>query len=778
MNIDQVIDILKRDPAFNSNATLWKHLPAREAQYSPFPGNLDPRLTAAMQQHGIKQLYTHQADAISLALDKKNTVIVTPTASGKTLCYNIPVLSAVMQSREARALYLFPTKALSQDQVSELHSIVEILGPSIDFDIKSYTFDGDTPVNARKAIKSSGHIVVTNPDMLHTGILPHHTTWVKLFENLQYIVIDEIHHYRGVFGSHLGNVLRRLKRICRFYNSNPVFICCSATIANPVELTERLTGETMHLVDNNGAPQGEKYFILYNPPVVNRELGIRRSYIKETQRISARFIENMIQTIVFVRSRMNVEILLTYLREHMRKSKKSPSLVRGYRGGYLPLQRREIERGLRDASITGVVSTNALELGIDIGRLQVCVMAGYPGTIASTWQQAGRSGRRTGSSLAILVASSSPLDQYIVNHPEYLFSNSPESGIVDPDNLVVLLSHIKCAAFELPFTTDERFGANFKDEGGVDSTQDILEYLEEERIVHQAGDRWHWMAETYPGESVSLRSAAEENVVIIDTTHTVEKVIGEIDLFAAPMMVHDEAIYIHEGQQYHVDKLDWERRKAYVHQVAVDHYTDAQLKSDLKVIDITDELQTDTHAIGYGDIVVTNLVTMYKKIKFNTHENIGWAKINLPEMELHTTAFWYSFPEEIHTQLGIDKQQLGDGLKGVSNVLNHVVPLFVMGDRRDFSAMPMVRAPLWQRPTVFIWDQYPGGVGFSQKLFKIYAEIARAARQLVADCGCTNGCPGCVGPVLEVGDHGKSTAILLLDYMSGNPVSRVDHDLH
>jgi len=768
MTIDQVIDSLKRDSGFNSNTTYWKHIPAREAQFTEFPENLDQRIITALQKRGIKKLYTHQADAISSVISGKNTVIVTPTASGKTLCYNIPVLNAVLHSREARALYLFPTKALAQDQLTELHSIVELLGEHIDFDIKSYTFDGDTPQSARKAIKSSGHIVVTNPDMLHTGVMPHHTTWVKLFENLQYIVIDEIHHYRGVFGSHLANVVRRLKRICQFYNSKPVFICCSATIANPVELTEHVTGEPMCLVDNNGAPQGEKYFILYNPPVVNRELGIRRSYIKETQRIASRFINHSLQTIVFMRTRMSVEILLTYLKDFMRKNKKAASLIRGYRGGYLPLQRREIERGLRDGSITGVVSTNALELGIDIGQLQVCVMAGYPGTISSTWQQAGRSGRRTGVSLAILVASSSPLDQYIVNHPEYMFSKSPESGIVDPDNLVILLSHIKCAAFELPFDTDERFGRRFDGSGGLDSTQEVLEYLAEQSVLHQAAGKWHWMADTYPAEAVSLRSAAEENVVIIDKTRPDEKVIGEIDLFAAPLMVHDEAIYIHEGQQYHVDKLDWERRKAYVHEVNVDHYTDAQLKSDLKVIEVIEENPTETNTTGYGEVVVSCVATMFKKVKFNTHENIGWAKINLPELELHTMAFWYSFPEEIAQSLGVDNQQLGDGIKAVSNVLSRVVPLFVMGDMRDFASLPMVRAPLWQKPTVFIWDQYPGGVGFSKKLFHIYQDVARASIGLISDCGCESGCPSCVGPVLEVGEHGKSTALLLLDYMVKN----------
>jgi len=763
--MEQIIDRLQRDEQFMANVTAWKVLEPKKAVYGEFPHDLNQSLVSALQSHGIKKLYSHQESAIGHAIKGENVVIVTPTASGKTLCYNVPVLNAVLETREARALYLFPTKALSQDQLNELHNLIDLMGPKITFDIKSYTFDGDTPVSARKAIKSSGHIVVTNPDMLHKGILPHHTQWVKLFENLRYIVIDEIHHYRGVFGSHLANVVRRLKRICDFYGSKPVFICCSATIANPQELAQNLTGEQMALVDNNGAPSGKKHFVIYNPPVVNKELGIRRSYIKETQRIATNFIINSLQTIVFAKSRMNVEILLTYLKESMRRHKKSPAQLRGYRGGYLPLERRQIEKGLRDGSITGVVSTNALELGIDIGQLTAAIIAGYPGTISSTLQQTGRAGRRQDTSLAIVVSSSSPLDQYIANNPRYFFDKSPESGIVDPDNLMILLSHIKCAAFELAFTNKERFGASFDGNGGVDATQEILEYLEESRVIHQSDGKWHWMAETYPAESVSLRSAAEDNIVIVDTTQPNEKVIGEIDIFAAQLMVHDDAIYLHEGRQFHVDKLDWERKKAYVRQVKVDHYTDAHLKSEIKVLEVFEEQPCANGLVGHGEVVVTSLATMYKKLKFHTMENIGWGKIHLPELELHTTAFWYSFPEEVLERTDLSTDYFGEGLKGVSNVLKNIIPLFVMGDRRDFGASAMVRAPFTGRPTIYIWEQYPGGIGFSTKLFAIFQDVARSSLQLIQACQCEQGCPGCVGPELEVGENGKTSAVKILQFI-------------
>lgn len=761
MNLPQILDQLKNDPDFMANVTAWRVLRAQEGSYAEFPSNMNPSLIPAIQQRGIARLYSHQSEAVRLILDKKNVVIVTPTASGKTLCYNLPVLNTVLANPEARALYLFPTKALSQDQVVELHELLAAMEEKIDFGIKTYTFDGDTPTSARKAIRSSGHIVVTNPDMLHQGILPHHTKWVKLFENLHFVVIDELHNYRGVYGSHLANLLRRLQRICNFYGANPQFICCSATIANPKELAELIIAQPVELVDRNGAPCGEKHFILYNPPVVNRELGIRRSYIKESRAIARKFLLNNVQTIVFGRSRLRVEILVTYLKKYMRLAKKSANLIRGYRGGYLPTERRAIERGLRTGEILGVVSTNALELGIDIGQLQAAIMAGYPGTIASAWQQSGRAGRRAETSVAVLVASSAPIDQYIVSHPDYFLGKPPESGIIDPNNLVILLDHIKCAAFELPFAEDEKFG--------VETTREILEYLVENRVLHYVPGnddaslpgKYHWMTDAYPAESVSLRSATPDNVVIIDTSNE-ERVIGEINLLDAPIMLHDDAIYIHESKQYHVDKLDWERQKAYVHQVEVDYYTDAHTDTSLRVLDVHKEAEIPDGKKGFGEVNANWQTTKYKKLKFETHENIGFGKVELPELEMHTTSYWWEFHPDIADKLDISQANLGDGLKAVANALATVASVYLMCDPKDIRAVPMVRASMTQKPTIYIYDNHAGGVGFSQELFHLHDELKRAAQELIQSCECEAGCPSCVGPVLEVGEKGKKSALTLL----------------
>ena len=755
MNLPQILDSFRNDGRFMRNVTHWQHIPPQPAQWAPFPEALAPKLCQALQARGIAQLYCHQAEAVQHVLAGKNVVVVTPTASGKTLCYNLPVLNRILDEPEARALYLFPTKALSQDQMHE----VQDLGGRLDAHIKIYTFDGDTPQSARKAIRSAGHIVVTNPDMLHQGILPHHTLWVKLFENLRYIVVDEVHHYRGVFGSHLANVIRRLRRICQFYGSEPQFICSSATIANPAELAEKLIEAPVELVDSNGAPRGEKHFIFYNPPVVNFELGIRASSVKESQKIAQRFLRAGVQTIVFARSRMRVEILTKYLQDAVRNLQKVRGRVRGYRGGYLPNERREIEKGLRSGEILGVVSTNALELGIDIGQLQACVMSGYPGTLASTWQQAGRAGRTTETSIAVLVASSSPLDQYLIIHPEFLFERPTESALIDPNNLLIMMSHIKCAAFELPFVDGEKFGHAAH---AVDATQDILEYLEEQQVLHHAGGKWHWMAETYPAEAVSLRSASTENVVIIDRTGD-ERVIGEIDLVTAPLYVHEDAIYMHGTETYHVDRFDWQRKKAYVHRVESDYYTDAQVKSNLKVLDVFTHEDVTGGSKAYGEVSVTTVPTMYKKIKFRTHENIGWGPIELPELELQTMAYWWELDADARERLQLTQDELGSALQGVANVLGHVAPIFIMADPGDIITLPMVRSPFTDLPTVYIYERYPGGVGMSQKLFQAHAEMLRAAIDLIRNCACENGCPGCVGPELEVGEKGKASALRLLE---------------
>src|ERR1700732_3369241 len=528
--------------------TAVRQIPAREAKFRPVPGWVTSALSEAYAAKGIQELYSHQALTAELVHEGRNVVVVTPTASGKTLCYNLPVVDAVLENPDTRALYLFPTKALAQDQLSELHD----LSIRLDNRFGVFTYDGDTPADARKAIRERGHIVLSNPDMLHTGILPHHTRWQRLFENLRYVVLDELHTYRGVFGSHLANVLRRLRRIARFYGSNPQFICSSATIANPGDLASRLTEAEFHVIEENGAPAGEKFFIFYNPPVVHRFLGIRRSYANEASRVAQEFLKRNLQTIVFANSRLQTEVLLTYLHQANPMPPGQPPAIRGYRGGYLPGERREIERGLREGRIRGVVSTNALELGIDVGSLDATVMAGYPGTIASTWQRAGRAGRRSGSSCAVLVASSAPLDQFIVQHPDYFFGRSPEHAYVQPDNLEILINHLKCAAFELPLSPDERIGA-------VD-LEPVCERLAEAGYLHRSGGNWHWVQQAYPADTVSLRSVASDNFVIIDLTGGNQgepEVIGEVDFSSALTTVHPKAIYIHQGQQYHVERLDF-----------------------------------------------------------------------------------------------------------------------------------------------------------------------------------------------------------------------------
>jgi DEAD/DEAH box helicase domain-containing protein len=729
------------------NVTRWEIIPPKPGEYEDFPAYLDKKLVSVLNKKGIYRLYSHQRQALDEVAAGHNVVVVTPTASGKTLCYNLPVLNELLRDKNARAIYLFPTKALSQDQVSELMGMVDAMGE----DIKTFTYDGDTPTSARVAIRKDGHIVVTNPDMLHTGILPHHTKWMKLFSNLKFVVIDEVHTYRGVFGSHTANVLRRLERICRFYGSDPIFICSSATIANPRELAEKLTGKSMVLINKNGAPSGRKNLIFYNPPVVNRQLGIRRSSILESKTLALIFLKNRIQTITFARSRLAVEVLLTYLKEEMKKIPGGAETVRGYRGGYLPKERREIEKGLRDGNILGVVSTNALELGIDIGNLDVSIITGYPGSISSTWQQAGRAGRRAASSASILVASSSPLDQFIINHPDYFFESSPENGLINPDNLYILVSHIKCAAFELPFEDGETFGNQRIDE--------ILAFLEGERILRHVGGRWHWMAESFPADEISLRSASPENFVVVDITEGA-RVIGEVDRASAPMMIHEEAIYIHGGQQYQVEKLDYEEKKAYVRKVDVDYYTDANLAVEIKVLEEFKQESGGNFQKHMGEVMVTSLATLFKKIKFFTHENVGSGPIHLPPEEMHTTAFWISIPEDI---TGLSKEELESGLLGLCNVMANLAPLYLMCDPRDIRGVVQIRSPFTLKPTIYIYDNYPGGVGFSEKLYDMDEMLLRAARQVIMECSCENGCPSCVGPYEEVGSGSKNFALKIIN---------------
>ncbi len=768
------------DRRFRENATSVTHIPASPGKYAPYPSWVNPHIQKVLTDRGITRLYSHQARAIELVHEGKDVVLVTPTASGKTLCYNIPVLQRILEEPETRAIYLFPTKALANDQMTEVHHLIGDLRA----DIKTFTYDGDTPDDARQAIRKQGHVVVTNPDMLHAGILPHHAKWQKLFSNLKYVVVDELHTYRGVFGSHVTNVFRRLMRISRFYGQDPIFICCSATVANPREHAEDLLEKEVVLIEESGAPRSAKTFILYNPPIVNRELGIRQSALTPARNMMSDLIGNKIQTIAFTTSRLSVEVLTKYLKDsYGPKIPGADHYVTGYRGGYLPNLRRQIEKGLRERTVMGVVSTNALELGIDIGDLEACLMVGYAGSIASTWQQAGRAGRRAGASLAVLIARSNPMDQFIVENPDYFFARSPEACRVNPDNLLILLHHIKSAAFELPFEEGERFGK--------EDLMELLSYLEEKGVLHRVDKRWHWAAESYPADEVSLRTINPENVVVVDTTDTANhRVIAEVDWDSAFTAVHDDAIYMVESQQYHVDKLDLERKKAYVKKVDVDYYTDAMTYTGVRVIDDFDKRMKGPIIVEHGEVHVARKVVGYKKIKFYTSENVGYGDVNLPEREMHTTSYWFTIPWDMLNTLQLTRSDVVDGLAGLAYCLHHISAMLVMADIRDvdwcigdksgewyvrhgsnhrvITAAPSQPVKVIEDaydPTVFVFDAYPGGIGFSENLFDRHDELIRAVRSVIASCRCEHGCPMCVGPLLEVGPTAKAAALSILDLM-------------
>jgi DEAD/DEAH box helicase domain-containing protein len=738
-------------------------MPARPGRYADMPLELDSRLATALESRGIARLYSHQRVAWDCLRAGKHVVVVTPTASGKTLCYNLPVLQSVLEEK-AKALYLFPTKALSQDQVAE---IIE-LNRGADLGVRAYTFDGDTPGDARKAVRTRGDIVVSNPDMLHQGILPHHTKWAQFFECLRYVVIDEMHTYRGVFGSHMANVVRRLRRVCRFYGVDPVFILCSATIANPGELAARLIEDDVETIDESGAPQGKKTILLWNPPVVNSNLGIRASARSQTIRIARLAIKAGLKCILFAQTRTMVEVLTKYLKDTFDNDPRRPPRVRAYRGGYLPTQRRETESKLRAGNVDCVVATSALELGVDIGSLDVCVLNGYPGTIAGTWQRLGRAGRRNRPSLGVLVATSQPLDQFMVRHPEFFFGASPEHARIDPEQLLILLDHVRCAAFELPFNDGERFGRC-----DVDA---LLAYLEEEQLLHHEGGRWHWMADSYPANAVGLRTVAEGNFVVVDITDGGKRVIAEVDYTGAPMTLHEGAIYMLQARPWQVETLDWEGRKAYVRQTNADYYTEAIDYTRLKVLEAFDEEKNQSAACAHGEVHLVRRVAGYKKIRYYSHENVGYGNVNLPDQEMHTTAvWWYLRPDMLDERFDSRWQSL-DGFLGAAHAMHFVAAMLSMSEPGDlgravgasdatwFTTVGMagqretrssageqvdldVAGALFQ-PTVFLYDNYPGGIGLSAPLYDLRVRVVSAAKRMVGSCSCAEGCPACIGPIL------------------------------
>ena len=751
---------------YGTRITHHLHVPARPGRYAPLPADLPLPLAEALAARGITQLYSHQAEAWDAARAGRDFVAVTPTASGKTLCYTLPVLDAALRDRK-KALYLFPTKALAQDQVAELLE----LNSAGRLGIRCATFDGDTPGDARQAIRLQGDIVVSNPDMLHQAILPHHTKWAQFFENLRYVVIDEVHTYRGVFGSHVANVLRRLKRVCAFYGAAPQLILCSATIGNPKEHAEALIEREVLAITESGAPAGEKHVLLWNPPVINADLGLRASARSQSNRIARIAIKAGLKTLVFAHSRLMVEVLTKYLKDVFDNDPRKRPRIRAYRGGYLPTERRAAERDMRDGRVDGIVSTSALELGVDIGSLDVVVLNGYPGSVAATWQRLGRAGRRQRPSLGVLVASSEALDQYVVRHPEFFADASPEHARIHPDQALILLDHIRCAAFELPFLAGERFGPH--------DPADFLTVLGESGVLHQEGERWEWIADSYPANAVGLRSVADGNFVVVDRSDGRQTIIAQVDFSAAALTLYEGAIHMVQSVPYQVEKLDWDGRKAFVTRTHVDYYTDAIDYTRLKVLDRFDGANSARGTAQHGEVHVVRRVSGYKKIRYYTHENIGYGPVSLPDQELHTTAVWWQLAQDVLESAFASRQDALDGFLGAAHALHLVATLAVMAEGRDLQkavgsgdgawfaqadsrGRGRMRAPGGEAvataalprfvPTVYLYDNFPGGVGLSEPLFLRRDELVRHAHELISRCECSIGCPACVGPVLALVD--------------------------
>lgn len=778
-NLEEVLAKLKANTDFNRNVTIWKELPPLAAAFAPFPDFISQPLREVLVEQGITALYTHQCEALERSAAGENIVIVTPTASGKTLCYNLPTFQSILENNTARALYLFPTKALAHDQLNEAGILARNLTKKTGVTIKINAYDGDTPISARTTIRKEANIVISNPDMLHSAILPHHTKWHALFTNLKFVVIDELHTYRGVFGSHFSNVIQRLLRICRFYQSAPLFILCSATVANPQEHAQNILRLPTTLIANSGAPRPAKTFIFYNPPIVDYNLGIRQSALAPTRKIAAALVNSGIQTIVFATSRLNVEVLTKYLRDHFSPNGEEGKIA-GYRGGYLPAVRREIEAGIRFKKIMGVVSTNALELGIDIGDLDACIICGYPGSIASSWQQAGRAGRKKSQSLAIMIARANPLDQFIIENPDYFFASSPEHCRINPANVLILLSHIKCAAFELPFTDGELFGDN--------DIGEILEFLSERGVLHREKGMWHWSADYYPAEDINLRCLSSNNVLVIDTSNeSVQRSLALVDWTSALSSVHDGAIYICEGQSYFIEHLDTASLKAYARKVDVDYFTEAISQKTIRVENRSDVRYAINTLIERGEVLVSERVIGYKKLRFYTMENLGYGELDLPSLEMRTTAYWFTIAVSALSRMPFSQGEIISGLCGIAYALRHMAAVMLMSEISDIDVVIGDINGEWfirqgragkvvllndsdgetlnredMEPTIFLFDSYPEGIGLSDSLFHNHWELLKRAKKVIENCACKHGCPACVGPSSSDEGTGKETALKII----------------
>jgi DEAD/DEAH box helicase domain-containing protein len=792
--VDEIVARLQGDARWRSRFDHWHVVPPRPAHTAPLPARIDARLAELLAARGVTELYAHQARAVEAALAGRDVLVATPTASGKTLCYVLPVLQTLLETQgRARALFLFPTKALSQDQTTSLTSLVEALGE----DWHAYTYDGDTPPSVRRTLRDRGHLVLTNPWMLHAGILPNHAKWSELFRDLRWIVLDEVHTLAGVFGSSVANVLRRLVRIAAHYGSSPRFLCSSATLADAGAHVRTLLGRDLVVVDEDGSPSGARTFGVYNPPMLNPVAGLRANALEEARELAEALCGPSHQTIFFCKRRTSVEVLTRYLKEAAPRLGLRPEEIRGYRGGYLPLLRREIEQGLKKGAVKVVVSTNALELGIDIGALDVAVLVGYPGSQASFWQRAGRVGRRGKPSLVVQIAQSDPVDQFLAHHPEWLFGAPQEKLGLDPDNLVILSEQVKCAAFELPFrvAADTAHaaagGETHVDDpayGSVESTLPILDYLaQESKLLHRRGDTFFWMADAYPAQDVTLGGDDPDNVLILDAD--TKKAIGEIDRAASITTVHQGAIYQVEGETWKVETFDHKNRRAYVRRVETDYFTEAELDVTVRVLRLEQRSRREREtarvanplpppagaapfdasgedaSIWRGEVHVTTLATQFKKVRFYTRESVGAEDIHLPAEELDSEAFVLTLSEESACELGLAGGDRGSAWRGVGSLLKRVAPLVVRCQPRDLGLSAQVKSAHFRQPALFFYDTVQGGVGLSEILFAAHPRWFAAALDVVERCECAHGCPACVGPPAEAGHLGKASARAILAHL-------------
>ncbi len=731
-------------------------VPARPADSEPYPDWLRDDLRAAVEGRGVPSLYRHQRRAADQLHGGKDVVVATPTASGKSLCYHLPVLDQLLRDRDSRALYLFPTKALSRDQTAELE---EILVASGNDDLVVAVYDGDTPPATRRALRESGSLVITNPHMLHCGILPNHTKWQGLFQGLKYVVVDELHTLSGVYGSNVANVLRRLRRICAHYGSEPVFCACSATISNPGEHARRLLERDVEVIDTDGSARGPKHFVFLNPPLVSELSGMRVPAIDAARHLAGELLETDLQTILFTRTRTTLEVLLKYTRDEADRRHVDQERIAGYRGGYLPDLRRSIERGLAAGKVTTVVSTSALELGVDIGSLDVCILVGYPGTVSSTFQRAGRVGRRNRASVVIMVGRSFAMDQFLLQNPGYLFDQPREAVSIDPDNPIILTNHVKCSAFELPFTRDEGFG----DAEGV---EEVLDFLADDlRLLVREGDRYHFTGLTFPADGVSLNAADADNVVIQDGD--TGRVLAEVDRASAIVEVYEGAIYGHQGEQYQVERFDHANRRAYVTRADVDYYTEADTETEVRLLHEDESHDFGGYRAHLGEVHVSTLAKAYKKIRFYTRENVGIGEISLPPEEFETEACMLAISSELAAEVGLERGAEGGGLRGLASLVQGLVPLFVRVDPGDVAVTSTLLHPHYDCPVLTIYDRIPNGVGLSERIYRKHREILAAARGQVTRCACRTGCPSCIGPSADQGVRGKSLALQVLEGMLG-----------